>query len=380
MGIKVKLRQAPISGNRKSLYLDFYPAVENIKNGKFTRREYLKMYVFDNPKNPVDKQHNKDTLGIAEQIRQKRDNILNKPEVYTDFEREQLKVKAQGEKSFVDYFEKLVYKKEGSNQSNWISTLNYIKSFKKGTIKFSDINVVFCNDFRDYLLTAKSHRSDKTNLSQNSAASYFSNFKAALRQSYQDDFLPKDINQKVKSIKPVETRREFLTLEELNALVKTPCNDLILKSAALFSALTGLRFSDIQKLTWSEVEYIEGQGHFLNFKQQKTKGIENLPISKQAFEFFGEQGELDDLVFKGLKYSAYHNKHLFQWIGAAGITKNITFHCFRHTYAVLQLANGTDIYTVSKMLGHRELKTTQIYAKIVDESKREATNKIKLDI
>ena len=70
----------------------------------------------------------------------------------------------------------------------------------------------------------------------------------------------------------------------------------------------------------------------------------------------------------------------FQWIGAAGITKDITFHCFRHTYAVLQLANGTDIYTVSKMLGHRDLKTTQIYAKVIDRSKKEATNKIILDI
>ena len=76
----------------------------------------------------------------------------------------------------------------------------------------------------------------------------------------------------------------------------------------------------------------------------------------------------------------YHNKHLFQWIGAAGITKNITFHCFRHTYATLQLFNGTDIYTVSKMLGHKDLKTTQIYAKIVDEAKRKAANKIKINM
>ena len=94
----------------------------------------------------------------------------------------------------------------------------------------------------------------------------------------------------------------------------------------------------------------------------------------------GEQGNLDDKVFEGLKYSAYSNKHLFQWIGAAGITKDITFHCFRHTYAILQLANGTDIYTVSKLLGHKELKTTQIYAKVIDKMKREAVDKIKIDL
>ena len=153
-----------------------------------------------------------------------------------------------------------------------------------------------------------------------------------------------------------------------------------MKRAALFSALTGLRFSDIQKMTWGEIEHIEGQGYFLNFDQQKTKGVEVQPISEQAYGLCGSPGELATKVFEGLEYSAYHNKNLFQWIGAAGITKDNTFHCFRHTYATLQLFNGTDIYTVSKLLGHKDLKTTQIYAKIVDKSKREASDKIKLDI
>ena len=110
-----------------------------------------------------------------------------------------------------------------------------------------------------------------------------------------------------------------------------------------------------------------------------------MPISEQAYSFTeGTENPKDmpqdEPVFEGLKYSAYHNKHLFQWIGAAGITKNITFHSFRHTYATLQLFHGTDIYTVSKMLGHKDLKTTQIYAKIVDDTKRKAANKIKLDM
>ena len=85
-------------------------------------------------------------------------------------------------------------------------------------------------------------------------------------------------------------------------------------------------------------------------------------------------------VYEGLIYSAYLNVHLKQWILRAGITKDITFHCFRHTFATLQLSHGTDIYTVSKMLGHRELKTTQIYAKIINQTYREAADKIKLDL
>ena len=193
-------------------------------------------------------------------------------------------------------------------------------------------------------------------------------------------FLSNDLNTKIEPIKQVETRRNFLTIEELNSLVKTECNNPLMKKAALFSALTGLRFSDIKNLVWGELEYIEGNGYFIQFKQQKTKGVEVMPISEQAYNLLGEQKEPGDKVFDGLTYSAYENKHLYQWIGAAGITKDITFHCFRHTYATLQLSMGTDIYTVSKMLGHRELKTTQVYAKIIDQTKREAANKIKLEI
>ena len=194
-----------------------------------------------------------------------------------------------------------------------------------------------------------------------------------------------DLNAKISPIKPTETNREYLTLDELNRLAKTPCSNDLLKRAALFSALTGLRFSDIQKMVWGELEYIEGQGYYLNFRQKKTKNVEVLPISEQAYGITKGKKNPNDMpqdkpVFDGLKYSAYYNKHLSQWIDAAGITKNITFHCFRHTFATLQLFNGTDIYTVSKMLGHKDLKTTQVYAKIVDEAKRKAANKIKLDM
>ncbi len=92
-----------------------------------------------------------------------------------------------------------------------------------------------------------------------------------------------------------------------------------------------------------------------------------------------EREKTTENVFEGLQYPAYQNKHLLKWVSTAGITKDITFHCFRHTFATLQLSSGTDIYTVSKMLGHRELKTTQIYAKVIDQTKRTAADKIKLD-
>lgn len=110
-----------------------------------------------------------------------------------------------------------------------------------------------------------------------------------------------------------------------------------------------------------------------------------MPISHQAYGFTNGDPDpramdINERVFKGLKYSAYHNKGIDKWVKDAGIIKKITFHNFRHTFATLQLYNGTDIYTVSKMLGHKNLATTQIYAKVVDESKRIAADKIKLDL
>lgn len=379
MGIKVKLRQKVISGDRQSLYLDFYPAIPHAETGELTRREFLGLYLFDKAKTPIDKQHNKETLQLAEQIRQKKDNHINKPEIYTGYEKEQLKIKERGEQNFVTYFKKLADRRKASNYDNWISAYHYLETFTKGSLKFADLNETFCNEFREYLLTTKSSKSNKTILSQNTALSYFNKLKATLKQAYKDEYLHSDLNRKIESIKQAETQRNFLTLEELNSLVKTDCQNPLLKRAALFSALTGLRFSDIQKLVWDELEYIEGNGYFIRFKQQKTKGVEMMPISEQAYNLLGERKEINDQIFEGLTYSAYLNKHLYQWIGASGISKAITFHCFRHTYATLQLSKGTDIYTVSKMLGHRELKTTQIYAKIIDQTKREAANKIQLD-
>ena len=385
MTTKVTLRQKKISKGRKSLYLDFYPPVLHPKTGKPTRREFLGLYIFEKPKNPINKLHNTDTLKIANSIQQKRENQLNKPEIYSQYEKKQLLLKEIGEQNFVEYFRKLANKRKASNHDNWMSALNYIEDFTHGELKFADLNEKILADFKEYLLTTKSKKSSKTTLSQNSTVSYFNKVKAALKQAFKDGILQIDLNARVQPIKAAETRREHLTIEELNRLVKTPCNNEVLKRAALFSALTGLRFSDIQKMVWGELEYVKGQGYFLNFDQQKTKGVEVLPISEQAYSFTEGKENPKDMpqdkkVFEELKYSAYHNKHLFQWIGAAGITKDITFHCFRHTFATLQLSNGTDIYTVSRMLGHKSLKTTQIYAKIVDEVKRKAADKIKLDM
>ncbi len=254
-----------------------------------------------------------------------------------------------------------------------------LKVFTHGEpLPFSEIDTKQVEAFRRFLITAPQGGNKKGIISQNTAATYFSIFKAALKQAFIDDYLTIDISAKVKGIQEQESRREYLTIDELNRLAQTPC-DALLKRAALFSALTGIRHCDIQKLKWSEVENFNGN-YRLNFTQQKTKGVEYMPISEQAYELCGERQDDNLLVFAGLPDPSWINKPIKRWVEAAGIKKHITFHCFRHSYATLQLAGGTDIYTVSKMLGHTNVKTTQIYTKVIDAKKEEATKTITLDL
>ncbi|WP_316932786.1 site-specific integrase [Chryseobacterium sp. Hurlbut01] len=116
-----------------------------------------------------------------------------------------------------------------------------------------------------------------------------------------------------------------------------------------------------------------------NLDRRKQKGVEYTPISEQAIHLCGTPRLPEQLVFENLQDSSWISRPLEKWMDAAGITKHITFHCFRHTFATLQLSLGTDIYTVSKMLGHTKVTTTQVYAKVVDELKNKAAEAIKLD-
>ena len=381
MAIKVKLRQKKISNGRKSLYLDFYPPILNSKSGKYTRREFLNLYIFQRTKSAIDKLHNSETLLIADGIRQKKENVLNKPEIYTDAEKQVLKAKELGEKCFVAYYKSIINKKEGSTRDSWSSAFKTLVEYTGGSIIFADINEVFLEGYKSYLLKDKINNKDvASKLSKNSASTYFKKIRSALRNAYREGLIQVDYNLRVDPIKYTQTRREFLSYEELNTLYRTYCQNDILKRASIFSALTGLRFSDIQKMRWNEIEYINGRGYVLNYTQKKTKEVETLPISEQAFNLLGKSNGISEMVFEGLNYSSLLNNQLKVWISFAGITKKITFHCFRHTYATIQLQMGTDIYTISKMLGHSKIETTSIYAKLVDESKRKAANAIILDM
>lgn len=378
MAIKVKLRKRKISGNRQSLYLDFYPAIPHPETGEPTRREFLKMYLLDKAKNPIHKQGNKETLQLAEQIRQKRENYLNKPEIYTGYEKEQLKIKEQGEQNFVTYFKSLVDKRKASNYDNWVSAYKYLEAFTKGSLKFADLNEKFCNEFKEYLLTTKSNKSNKVTLAQNSAVSYFNKLKATLKQAYKDGYLPNDLNARIDCIKTQDIIKQTLTIEELNTLAKLECKSPFLKKYVLFSALTGIPFFEMQKLNWGNVEVSETFGFRIKMIRQKSKKAYYINISEQAYKLLGETNEPNQKVFESIND---RDRYYFfpLWLAEAGIKKDMTFHDLRHTYACLQIELGTDPYILQGNMGHSTPRQTMMYAKISDQRKREAADKIQLD-
>lgn len=399
--VKVSLRKKEIKGNKASLYLDFYPAIPHPETGKLTRRYFLGKFLYQPIKstkrknkdgtvkeipvydtnpiiNSIYEKHNDDTMLVATSILQKRQSIIDKPEIYTSFEKEQLKIKEQGEKNFVEYFKSLSDKRKASNHDNWASAYKYLETFTNGDLKFADLNEQFCNEFKEHLLTTNSNKNSKVKLAQNSAVSYFNKFKATLKQAYKDGHLTTDLNAKIDCIEPQETISQTLTIEELNTLAKTECKNPLLKKYVLFSALTGMPFKEMQNLNWGQVEVSETFGFRIKMIRQKTGKPYLINISEQAYNLMGERKEQTDKVFEGINN---RDRYYFfpLWLAEAGIKKDMTFHDLRHTYGCLQIDAGTDIYTLQGNMGHSTPRQSMMYGKISDQRKREAADKIKLD-
>ena len=246
----------------------------------------------------------------------------------------------------------------------------------------SEITPEWVQGFKDYLESeaiAWGHdfrkRKKENLLARNSKVSYFNKLRACLNQAQEDGIIDSNPIRGIEGFKAEEGTRMYLTIDEVRRLARTECDYPAIKSAFLFSCLTGLRRSDVIRLTWGDV-YQQGEFTRIIFKQKKTSGQEYLDITPQAAELMGERGKPDDPVFPSIHSPSCTNNTIKTWVARAGIDKEITFHCARHTFATMMLDLGTDIYTVSKLLGHRELSTTQIYAKVMDKNKQAAVAKI----
>lgn len=361
----VTLRTRPLKNGMLSYYLDYYPGYRNQETMKTIRHEGLNIYIYANPKNERERNFNATMSEKAEAIRCRRfESIVN--DRYDFFDRHKLKA------DFLEYYRKQLRK----HDQKWEFVYHHFYNFVHGKCTFEEIDIDLCNKFREYLLNAKQLRRDGR-ISKNSASGYWSTFRGLLKILYRNQLIKTNINDFLDKIETEDTPKDYLSVEELYKLAETPCKKPILKTAALFSCLTSLRISDILSLQWHEIVDFAAGGKCVHTITQKTKTEDIIPISDEALQLIGYSPEKTGLVFKGLKRS-WTQHPMKEWIRKAGITKNITFHSYRRTYATLQGAAGTDIRTIQSNMAHKSITTTQRYMKVVDSNKREASNRISL--
>lgn len=270
--------------------------------------------------------------------------------------------------NYFEYAEPFIQRLSPNTIATFRNTFIHLKTFKgDDQLTFDKITPKFCQQFIQYM--------QDNGIRPNSVGTYFSKFKTIINHAINDGILNQKPFKNIK-LKGEETLPKFLTIEELKLMLDNPCQNKEVVSAFFFSCLTGLRWSDISILTWDKINLEKG---FILIEEVKTKSKHIEPLSKQALfilmQRHNNQGG-NDLVFQ-LPHRNLVNKELGRW-AMRTIGKGVSFHSARHTFATLLLTSGVDLYTTSKLLGHKGIGTTTIYAKVIDKKKIEAVNQLEV--
>lgn len=361
----VKVRTKKLADGSESFYLDIYV------DGK-RHYEFLKMYLLPEINASV-KEQNRATLAAVETIKSKR--IIE----ITNDKAGLKKTSVRSKILLSDWLETYISEQErkGARGLKLIKSVRLILSTYDSKTKMGEINKDWCLRFIDWLQYSYKTRWNNP-LSPKSAADYVGYFSTALNAAVRAEVIPENPIMALtpkERIKVPESKREYLTIDEIKALIETECPRKDVKQAYLFSCYCGLRLSDVYALQWKDI-ILDGEQYRVSIVMQKTTTPIYLPLSKHAIRWLPERNNAEDgaRIFAGLPAEPNINKVLTKWVAAAGINKKITYHTSRHSFATMMLTLGADLYTTSKLLGHANVKTTQIYAKIVDSKKVKAVN------
>lgn len=368
--MSVELREKKLSNGRVSLYLDIYCNHQRWY-------EFLKIHI--NKKKPTDEDREKRRL--ANEIRAKREHeLIVKDNGLID--------KTRKKADFVSYFKSYIDGKKFNRHRR--TTFNHLKKFVKDRpLPINQVTTAWMKSFEKYLLGLGT-------VSENTALNYLININGALNELVREQIIPRNPWHAVPEhdrLKKKDVMRTAWTLDQLQQLADTPCKiNPQFKQAYFFACFTGLRWSDVNKLAWSSIiqkNIGNREEWYIYFEQQKTEAVEYFPLSAQAVEILkARQNEKNNTpyVFDEVKEEDPKNLitqrrldyGLKKWAAAAGLDKTkMRFHTGRHTYAtnLLELTNG-DLYTVSKLLGHKSIQTTQIYAHVRDRMKQAAVQSL----
>lgn len=264
------------------------------------------------------------------------------------------------------------------------SAAGHVRGFLKKThrdgMMINDVDNNFMRDFGKYLSTLTSEETHK-HLAMNSKRNMFGLVSAALREAQRRGIIisaPTVTRAEAIPGKTDESKRDYLTEDEIIKMANTECTDETVKKAFLFSCFTGLRWSDIETLKWGDITENEG-GLKLTKKMVKTQRNVEVYINSTAAALLPQRGRNNAKVWS-LPATITSTRYVKAWAESAGIEKHVTPHVARHTFATLNLTKGNDIYTVSKLLGHLHVRTTEIYVKLIDKKRQEAADVINIDL
>lgn len=385
----VKLRFKKCRNGEQSIYLDLYQdgqrAYEFLKDDKNKALRLLPLIGTPDEVKAI-KARNHQIMLRAEAVRLKREQEV------IELGKVEKQVTSLGKMLLKDWlmqYDSLISLSIGIARRTQLKNLEFhLKNWlgqKYDTMQMQQLTTDHFREFlkhlRNYKRQSKMYPDEVYTLSGNSIYEVFSSLKSCMYRAFKEGIISKNPLDGMKDNgelpKHPHVQKAFLTANEVKALINTPCRREDIKRAFLFSVFCGLRISDILKLKWSEIVH-DGENTRLELTMQKTQDPISMKLSEQALMWLPERNDAtpSDLVFSTLPTQRHISKALKQWREKAQIQKDFTFHTARHTFATLMINQNVDIYTVSKLLGHRNLNTTRVYAELISKTKDNAVDKL----
>ena len=386
-----KLMQKRLSDGNYSLYLDYYMGRMNItdpntgetKSKVQRKREFLKLTILASPRTPLERQQNKETYELARKIRFEREQELKEGKLGY-----RLKAKSINFFDFIKVYydeytkgDKRMIKAAQKRFTDFIA-LEY--PLFKDNISPEKITPDMMEHFVEYLQSISKGEGALTHWKR---WQWMTSRKPCCNKKIVKAAVKKDILRKnpcediIYKADEEALKKDILSVEEMEQLISTTYQgqNPHTRRAFIFTLYTGIRFCDIKDLTFSNVDY---SNKTITFNQKKTQGHSSkswvtIPLNNGLLSLIGQPDTSDpaEKIFK-LPSQEMCLKALRHWTAKAGITKHITWHCGRHSFAVNILNNGANIKTVASLLGHSGLQHTEKYTRAVDSLKEAAINSL----
>jgi len=365
----VRIRFKELTNGNKSIYLDIY------RNGKRTY-EFLKLYIVPEL-DPASKALNEHNMALANKV--KADRIIELTNSEKGVSNASLRSKMKLTELLDLYSRWLADNGKTTSVHSVKSLLNVIVQFRGDGVTLKMVDKDYCLDLMRFMRNGYRGRGGKP-VCDTTASGWATVLCVALNWAVRNDYIRENPFDRISSadrIPKSESQRQFLQIDEVKRLIATDYHTReSVKQAFLFSCFCGLRISDIYSLTWGDIRK-DGEQWRVSIVMKKTDEPIYLPLSEHAMRWLPERGDAadSDKVFD-LPTLTRVCLILDAWAQAAGITKHITMHVARHTFVTMMLTLDVDLYTTSKLLGHKSIATTQIYAKIIDRKKDDAVNRV----